>query len=387
MGAARNVVIYMADGLRWDHHPESIRDRGLTCKTIASSLHTPSAIASMLTGQYLPTHNIRGFTDPLTADHRTILDCFPECGLSNTPGNFNTTIYGTLLGRFPERSLSELDEPFAWFMRDAGGHAPYNGFDDRLQTDETVRSYLEKHGGDVDRIRTDYAASIDASVRRFERFVLDPLAERDLLEQTLVVFASDHGQLLGEYGHVGESYPPAPEVVYVPVTFIHPDLPAGEEADSLLRHVDLPPVIETLVARDLSLGRTDGVDVLNATDPPQLGFSFYDRLFPSLVGEFNYSIESVWDRSGGHAFLTAPLWNNCKLTAGLVTRIPAGIHFRRARSLRGLKLLFQREQAWGTPGFTKAEAKELLSEFDQETEGTLDLSGDTRDHLEDLGYL
>jgi arylsulfatase A-like enzyme len=283
--------------------------------------------------------------------------------------------------------LSALDEPFAWFMRDAGGHAPYDRFDEHLQTDESVQSYLQQHGGNVSRIRSDYADAVDSSVKRFRRFVLKPLEERGLRDQTLIVFVSDHGQLLGEYGHVGESYPSAPEVVKIPTTLIHPDLPTGEQASQLMRHVDLPPVVAGLVDPKCPVGAVDGEDVRSTENSPEMGLNYYDRLFPSVVGQFNYAIESVWDWKGGHAFLESPMWNRLKLFAGFVTQIPAGIHFRRERSLEGLKLLFQSEQTWGDPGFTVAEARKQLASFDRADDGDLQMTAGTQEQLEDLGYL
>lgn len=385
MSEVRNLVVYMADGLRWDHHPEDVSKMGPTFRTVASSLHTPTAIASMLSGRYLPGHGVHGFTDVLPSDVSTVLDLFDNRGLSDSPGNFNETIYGTLLQRYDQTPLSELDEPFGWFMRDAGGHAPYDGFDERLQTDESVRSYLADHGGDVERMRRDYRASVDSSVERFRRFVLDPLRDRGLLDRTLVVFISDHGQLLGEYGHVGESYPACPEVVYVPTTLIHPSLPDVDET-GLFRHVDLLPTVAGLLSTPVE--ETDGVDVF-ASGLASQGACLYDRPYPWPTGEFSYTIESLWDVDGGHVFVRSGLWDKLRVTAGLLTRIPAGIHVRRARSMRGLKMLFENHRTWGDPSMSVAAAEEALDALTAEDgpETDLTLTDETEQNLRELGYL
>lgn len=381
-------MVYMADGVRWDHHPAAIREQGATFRTVAGSLHTPTSIASLLTGLYLPGHGIRGFTDNLPQECSTIFNQFDNTGLSDTKGNFNEVIYRKLLSRFERTSIPELEEPFSWFMRDAGGHAPYNGFDDDLQTEESVRSYLTAHGGDVDRIKSDYAAAIDASVDRFERFVLEPLRERDLLDRTLIVYVSDHGQLLGEYGHVGESYPACPEIAYVPTTLIHPSLEAVEH-DELMRHVDLLPTIAGLIDKDIDHGPIDGVDILEPESDPDYGACFYDRPYPSFLGEFSYTIDSIWDRNGGHVFVESNLWDKCKVFGGFLTKIPAGTHWRRARDLKGLWMLFENERTWGTPSITKADARQILGEIKAgETPRTiLDLDERAEENLRELGYL
>lgn len=387
MSTVRNLVVYMSDGLRWDHHPERVRELGTTFRTIASSLHTPSAIASMLTGLYLPSHGIRGFTDSLGSGQQTVLDWFPNTGLSESPGNFNEIVYANLLGRYDSISLGDIEEPFGWFMRDAGGHAPYDGFDERLQTDETVRSYLKKHAGDEKQMRADYAAGIESSVDRFERFVLEPLEERGIRDETLIVFLSDHGQMLGEYGHIGESYPACPEIVHVPTTLIHPTLETTER-EELFRHVDLAPTIAGILDRNVSATPTDGVDVF--TDgPAPYGASLYDRPYPTIRGEFSYTISSLWDHDGGRVFVHSGLWDKIRLTAGFLARIPAGIQLRRSRSLGGLKMLFENQRTWGTPGFSVKEASEVLAGL-QRGEGTtneLTLTDETEQNLQELGYL
>ncbi|WP_324759572.1 sulfatase-like hydrolase/transferase [Haloarcula sp. GH36] len=339
----------------------------------------------MLTGDYLPSHGIRGFTDSLADDQWTILDAFKHAGLSDSAGNFNNEIYGNLLGKYSSVSLAEIQEPFGWFMRDAGGHAPYDEFDETLQTQESVSSYLKRHAGDDERMRRDYEAGVQSSVERFERFVLNPLEERGIREETLIVFLSDHGQMLGEHGHVGESYPPCPEIVYVPTTFIHPSL-KPREAGAAFGHVDLPATIAGLVD-DLETPETHGRDVHSRTAGPSKRFSFYDRPYPSPLGEFSYTIESVWDDGGGHAFLDSSFWDKLKLLGGVLALIPAGKQLRRSRSLRGLKLLFESPQTWGSPGFTLDEAAELLEEFELADGQSLDMDTETRENLEDLGYL
>lgn len=387
MSAVRNLAVFMADGLRWDHHPDAVRERGLTFRTVASSLHTPTAIASMLTGLYLPRHGVRGFTDPLDADISTALDWFPNSAVSNSPGNFNHAIYSHLLERYEQRSLADIEEPFGWFMRDAGGHAPYDGFDERLQTDESVRSYLREHAGDEERMRRDYQTAIESSVERFERFVLEPLTERGILENTLVVFVSDHGQMLGEYGHVGESYPACPEIVFVPTTLIHPALD-GKDSDDLFRHVDLLPTAATLMDHDVSIAPVDGVDVLS-DGPARYGANFYDRPYPSIRGEFSYTIKGLWDHDGGHVFVESGFWDKVRLVAGLLARIPAGIHVRRSPSLRGLRMLFENQRTWGEPGFTAGQARAHLESITSEirTERGLSLTDETAENLRELGYL
>jgi hypothetical protein len=172
----------------------------------------------------------------------------------------------------------------------------------------------------------------------------------------------------------------------VPTTLIHPSLEATE-SDDLFRHVDLAPTVAGLVDSDATAAPTDGRDVLTG-DPAPYGASLYDRPYPSVRGEFSYTIDSLWDHDGGHVSVESGLWDKFRLTAGFLTRIPAGIQLRRSRSLTGLKYLFASQYSWGAPGFSVEQARDVLAATQSsETDAKLDMSSATRKNLEDLGYL
>lgn len=383
----RNVVLFMSDGLRWDSHPEAVRERGVTYRTVSSSLHTPTSIASMLSGEYLTGHNVRGFTEPFQDETATLFEAFPNRGKSDFAGDFNNEIYGFLLERYHPVSLEDIEEPFCWFMRDPGGHAPYGGFDDDLGSKLSVDDYLKRYAGDSEQMWADYRRGISDSVDRFKTHVLETLRKRGIENETLVVFVSDHGQILGEHGHVGESYPATPEIVYVPVTFIHPSLET-RDADALFRHVDLPDTIAGYMDANFDIGRTDGVDQTSTRDPPTYGLSLYDRPYPSLKGQFHYTLRSVWDADGGHVFNESSIWDKVKLLGGFLTSIPAGRQLRKSRSLEGLRYLFRDHYSWGDPSMTVDEARDILDSVDLEADRLeLNLDRDAKQNLEDLGYL
>lgn len=392
---AENVVIYMSDSIRWDSLPEEISNMGTSFRTISASSHTPTSIASMLTGLYLPQHGARGFSDAIPEQVPSILDRFDSNGLSDIGGEFhdehlgrffNETVYNNVLKRFQRIPLSDIDTPFCWFMRDPGGHAPYGNWDEDMNALTTVPDFYDKHAGDSAYLETKYHEGIDASVERFHKHVLGPLEDRDILDDTLIVFLSDHGELLGEYGHVSQSYPICPEVVYVPTVYIHPDLP--ESQASILSHVDMPETIAHL----LDLDRFDDTPGMSAFDPQfdrSTGYCLYNRTFPSFRGEFNYQIDSMWDEEGGHVFVRSNKWDSMKLLLGYLTKISAGTHLRRTRDLDGVKLLFSSQETWGSPGFTPEDADEELRAIREnsiEREGRT-MTTETEERLEDLGYL
>ncbi|ELZ44923.1 N-acetylgalactosamine-4-sulfatase [Halorubrum coriense DSM 10284] len=392
---ANNVAIFMSDSVRWDSLPESVADQGVALKTVASSLYTPTAHASMLTGLYLNNHSVRGFSDSLPSTQSTILDSFPNSGLSNVGGTFddpvqgdffNETIYNTLLKDYDRTSLSEIEEPFAWFMRDPGGHAPYGGWDLSLNVSESVPSFYDRCAGDENKMRDLYSKGLQDSVDRFEKYVLEPLEDRGILNDTLIIFLSDHGEQLGEYGHAGQSFPATPELVYVPSVFIHPDIEPPQD-EGIFRHVDLAPTIAGLLNREKPTP-VEGKNVFESSMPKQ-GYSLYDRPFPSFRNTFSYQIRSTWDSGGGYVLNTSSLWSKLKLTAGYLAKVPAGRELRRNLNPKGVKLLLESERTWGDPNIAKDEAIRDLRELDfnygQKT--NIEMDEDVQENLEDLGYL
>ncbi|WP_339102618.1 sulfatase [Haloterrigena salinisoli] len=78
--------------------------------------------------------------------------------------------------------------------------------------------------------------------------LLDALEERDLLEETVILFTADHGELVGEHGHAG--HPPEfwEGIVRVPFVLHHPDRD-GDAVDGQIRLLDVAPTIADAVGR------------------------------------------------------------------------------------------------------------------------------------------
>jgi arylsulfatase A-like enzyme len=86
-------------------------------------------------------------------------------------------------------------------------------------------------------VRQNYAAmleNIDAQIGRF----LDLVRQRGELERTLIVYSSDHGEMLGDHNRWGKSvfYQPS---AGVPLVVAGPGVLAGVESDALLSTHDL----------------------------------------------------------------------------------------------------------------------------------------------------
>ncbi len=117
---------------------------------------------------------------------------------------------------------------------------------DRQSYPHSIRAYWE------------LVADVDDAVGA----LLAALTERGLADNTIVIFTSDNGQLLGEHGlfQKGISYEPA---IRLPLVISYPALiPAGQRSSNLVREVDLLPTLLELCDLPPALA-TDGLGALD----------------------------------------------------------------------------------------------------------------------------
>lgn len=104
-------------------------------------------------------------------------------------------------------------------------------------------------------------AQIDKEVGR----LLDELAAKGLADKTIIVFASDHGEALGEDPRLGDThgrvtYAP---LVHVPLAIHVPGVPGGVRPDAASL-VDLAPTLLALIGAPAGMAPLDGVDLVPA---------------------------------------------------------------------------------------------------------------------------
>jgi arylsulfatase A-like enzyme len=105
----------------------------------------------------------------------------------------------------------------------------------------------------TERDRRDLRALYDGEVRYMDDHLgrlLDELASRDLLGDTLVVVTSDHGELFGEYGQYG--HPPLlqDELMRIPLVLTGPTVTSGTSVARQTALVDLAPTVSSLLGFD-----------------------------------------------------------------------------------------------------------------------------------------
>jgi arylsulfatase A-like enzyme len=82
--------------------------------------------------------------------------------------------------------------------------------------------------------------------------LLDELKRRGLLEKTVVIITSDHGEAFGEHGTIGHSYSVYLDEIFVPLVVLAPGAPVGRTIPDPASLRDLPATIVDLLG--LSVG-------------------------------------------------------------------------------------------------------------------------------------
>ena len=307
----KNVVLFVSDALRWDYLPAEVKSMGVTFKTVASGSFTPTSFASIISGLYQPHHGVYNFfSDWLSNERRTLMNMdgynssfWTENIWTGFDPPTSAPIYN--VGGSKHRvSLKDLKTPFIYLEDEKGGHCPYGwSFDNKEYEEGDCTIFFRDFGRkSVSELRKKYRTGVQRSLSEFQNR-LKVIEDRGLLGETLVIFLSDHGELLGEYGGiVGHEHFTAPEVVYVPTVLIHPDLPKGVtcEHDGVLRHIDIYPTVCSIIGQEIPA--VDGFSLINMEKLPELGFTYYVE--NGKLRKRKYSLEeiSLWDKDGGYLF-------------------------------------------------------------------------------------
>jgi hypothetical protein len=303
-----------------------------------------------------------------------------------------------MFGEPPRADVEELgEEPWIHVLRRPGGHAPYDGFewDTYEYRDETAAEYLRRTATDPEGARADYERGVDTAFAEFER-VLAVLEERDLLADTLVVYTSDHGEVLGEHGFFGHALAVCPETVYVPTCFVHPGIEPGHR-DGLFHHVDLLPTIAAVLGIDA--GRTHGTPW---GEGRSLGYTHFEHVryaslptplarLSELTGGFHRTVRSMWDADGGHVFVEGSGLKSSIVYLGTLLQAPQGRQLRHNRSIRDMHRRFVPGlTTYGAPDFTPDEARIGIDEISAgatAVDTARHLDDDTVEQLRQLGYV
>ncbi len=80
--------------------------------------------------------------------------------------------------------------------------------------------------------------------------VLDQLDRLGLTDNTIIIFTSDHGELLGSHGGLsGKGTTAYSQQNHVPMIVVHPAMPAGQRCRETTSHIDIVPTIVAMTGK------------------------------------------------------------------------------------------------------------------------------------------
>jgi len=349
-----NLLIFGIDSLRADHmscygyhrlttpHIDKIANEGVLFENAYSPyIPTTPGYTTMLSGMDVISHQIVSLRPkgPLDPNIRLLPEILKEKGYTSACVGFDGKFYrgfdkyenykawfnweeyvkdgGRKAENLNEKALPLLesiaDKPFFIFLRHMDPHAPYlppppfmrmfyegNEKDPSKHSLEPVfafepfaeffKSWMPPGVTDADFIISLYDASLaymDACIQH----ILTRLEELDLIEKTLIVITSDHGESLMEHECYFDHHGLYEPTLHVPLIYRCPDiLPEGKRIKGFVLQQDLTPtVLEILGYGDIAKRlKMDGKSVIPLIEGER----------PTNYSEF-YISECTWMRKRG----------------------------------------------------------------------------------------
>ena len=286
-----NVLIITVDALRFDMLAPDAPDRDdfpNLVKLLADSVWFTHAIAPASGTDVSLSTFLTGRFDPFQPVTATLFEALRASGrrtYAALPGEVTRYVGDTLLARGVDKAITVHTD---WEKADVGDHvsAPTTALEGtRALEDAGARPWAiwlhffdvhEHHQIDVPKpllahahaggspVTHKYRAlltAIDAEVGRIQA----ELVKRGLADRTIIVFASDHGEALGDDPRLLDTHGQVAyhTLVRVPLAIHVPGVAPGTRTD-LVSLVDLAPTLLDLIGTPAAIPDLDGVDLVPA---------------------------------------------------------------------------------------------------------------------------
>jgi len=293
----RNLIVVLIDTLRADSlgsygtehnllpYLSSLAAEGVRLQGYAASSWTRSSVATLLTGLYPQRHQVVGRSDALGVSPPFLPELLQQRGFQTaaivTNGNVSQLFgfdrgfdqFELELGKGkPDAELtvdralpvaSDLKSPFFFYVHFIDPHTPYVPTSvvdrpdlsraDYIQPQQLLNGDLEFSDSNVEQLRAQYDAEVREMDLQLQRLVL-ALERQGLLDDTLVVFTSDHGEEFNEHGGLAHGFTLYEEVLRVPmILWAQPGL-GPLRSPAAFHQVDFTPTMLEALGIDLPSG-------------------------------------------------------------------------------------------------------------------------------------
>lgn len=199
------------------------------------------------------------------------------------------------LGKWQEEAANE--KPYFLFINYFDAHLPYEPpqpFRDQFETikrsepvDQDLFRYITGKTEMTDERRQRLSDLYDAGIAYVDHRIgqlVEQLTEMGLMENTLLVITGDHGENIGDHGHLGHRYIPYETLIHVPLVVKWPDgKRAGERVSQPVQTTDIfGTLIKAAdVAPELVLQPLEPYTLM--TDSPVREHAVAENMFPMLL--------------------------------------------------------------------------------------------------------
>lgn len=106
--------------------------------------------------------------------------------------------------------------------------------------------------------------------------LLKSLARAAITNNTVILFTSDHGELLGDHGLLHKGPPPYRQLTEIACLIQGPQIAPGSTVDSMTSHIDLAPTILELAGIRDHNHNFDGISMMPLIEDPTASLRNYD---------------------------------------------------------------------------------------------------------------
>lgn len=162
--------------------------------------------------------------------------------------------------------LIKEEEPWFMMVNFPGPHNPWDVTQEMKQRWKNVNFPLpigyDGNVSEMNEVRQNYAAMLE-NIDMNIGLIIEKLKEEDLLENTLIVYCSDHGEMLGDKNRFFKSVPYQGSV-HIPLVISGPGIAKGETTDALVQLNDLAATFIEFSGLSMMKG-TDSISLLPLT--------------------------------------------------------------------------------------------------------------------------
>lgn len=292
------VLWLTADALRRDylgcygakintHTVDNLAKEGVKFdQAITAATWTPPSTAAFISGIYPHRLGIQHFFSPWNPKVKTIFHYFADAGYE--VGSF---VFEDLFSKYPfarvQGVFRDYQKPLAWIKKNSKKefflylhyfwtHGPYEPQDSAeawSSANHKLLKMLREDPDGVEKCKKLYKKAVERMDEEWLSPILDTLEKEGILDETLIIFTSDHGESWGERikdkSKIRVNFDLHGRFLYdellrVPLILRMPDiLPAGSVIKEQVRTVDIMPTILDIAGIERDRYPIDGLSLMD----------------------------------------------------------------------------------------------------------------------------